>query len=80
VEARMGLECGCAIAALAGIQTLLMVWLLDWLIPWAGGEYKLWLRMLAGHRVLAWQGNGESNFRQNLNILEDISGLPVVRG
>ena len=44
------------------------------------GEYKLWLRTESDERVLAWQGNGEGNFRRNLEILEDILGLPVMRG
>jgi hypothetical protein len=80
VEQRMGAAGGCALTLLVGLENVLMVWLLDWLIPWAGGDYKLWLRTLSGGRVLAWQGNGESNFRQNLEILEEVSGLPVTRG
>jgi hypothetical protein len=36
--------------------------------------------MSQNHRVLAWQGNGERNFRQNLDTLEEISGLPIERG
>ena len=80
VESRMGMASGCALSLVIGIQNVLMVWLLDWLIPWAGGDYKLWLRIGVDKRVLAWQGNGESNFRKNLEILEDISELPVTRG
>ncbi len=80
VEQRMGAASGCALAFVFGLQNLLMVWLLDWLIPWAGGDYKLWLRTLSGRRVLAWQGNGDSNFRQNMDILEEASGLPIKRG
>ena len=60
-----------------GVWNVLMIWLLDWLIPWAGGDYKLWLRSKSG-RLLAWQGNGEANFRHNLAVLEDATGLPVV--
>ena len=80
VEERMSAAGGCALMLLFGLENLVMVWLLDWLIPWAGGDYKLWLRTRSGDRVLAWQGNGESNFRQNLEILEEVSGLPVTRG
>ena len=61
-------------------MNVLAIWLLDWLIPWAGGDYKLWLRTKSDQRVLAWQGNGEANFRRNLEILEEVSGLPVTRG
>jgi hypothetical protein len=80
LEQRMGLTGGCLLSLFVGVQNVLMVWLLDWLIPWAGGDYKLWLRTRAGDRVLAWQGNGEQNFRQNLEIMEDITGLSVTRG
>jgi hypothetical protein len=55
-------------------------WLWDWLIPWLGGDYQLWLRTVSDDRILAWQGNGEGNFQQNLKILEDTLRLPVVRG
>jgi hypothetical protein len=54
--------------------------LLDFLLPWMGGDYKLWLRASSGKRVLAWQGNGESIFRENLELLEHRTGLPVERG
>jgi hypothetical protein len=39
-----------------------------------------WHAKLGFCLVTAWQGNGESNFRQNLEILEEVSGLPVTRG
>jgi hypothetical protein len=80
VEQQMGMTTGCAVMVLFGLENLLMVWLLDWLLPWAGGDYKLWLRPLKGKRVLAWQGRGDNNFRQNQKILEDTTGLPVTRG
>jgi len=80
LEKGIGMTGGCLVWLLFGIQTLVMVWLLDWLLPWAGGDYKLWLRTKSGRRILAWQGNGESNFQRNLEILEDTLGLPVTRG
>lgn len=80
VESHMGMAGGCVLSLVVGLQNAIMVWLLDWLIPWAGGDYKLWLRIGSDQRVLAWQGNGESNFQKNLGILEDISELPVTRG
>jgi hypothetical protein len=80
VEQRMGLSGGCLLSLFVGVQNVLMVWLLDWLIPWAGGDYKIWLRTKSGGRVLAWQGNGDDNFRRNLETIEDVSGLPVTRG
>ena len=63
-----------------GIANLLWVWALDHLFPWFGGDFKIWLRTLSGKRILAWQGDGESRFRENLKILERQSGLPLTRG
>ncbi len=80
VEKKMGIEGGCLVTMFFGLETLLMVWLLDWLIPWAGGDYKIMLRTLSGDRILAWQGNGDANFRRNLEIMEEVSGLAVTRG
>jgi hypothetical protein len=80
VETKMGMETGFALAFFVGLWDVLMIWLFDWLVPWFGGDYKLWLRTKSDRRILAWQGNGESNFRRNLDLLKDISGLPVTRG
>jgi hypothetical protein len=65
---------------LVGFRDFLLFWFLNWFLPWAGGDYKLWLRTKSDRRVLVWQGNGEGNFRRNLEILKDFSGLPVTRG
>ncbi|OHB69160.1 MAG: hypothetical protein A2V70_21185 [Planctomycetes bacterium RBG_13_63_9] len=56
-----------------------LVRLLDYLVPWAGGKYRILLRDGEGERILAWQGNGEGSFRANLQALEDTTGLPVER-
>ena len=80
LEKGIGMTGGCLVTLVFGIQTLVMVWFLDWLFPWAGGSYKLWLRTKSDQRILAWQGNGESNFQQNLEILQDTLRLPVTRG
>lgn len=63
-----------------GFQWWLIWSLCDRLMPWAGGGFRLSFRAASGKRVLAWQGNGERNFRRNLQMLESASGLPVVRG
>jgi hypothetical protein len=57
----------------------LLVKMLDALVPWLGGRYRILLRDYKGQRVLAWQGNGEASFRANLQTLEDLTGLPVER-
>jgi hypothetical protein len=80
VQTRIGMDTGILLSMLIGLQSVLMLWLADWLIPWFGGDYKLLLRTKSDQRVLAWQGNGESNFRRNLEILGDVSGLSVTRG
>ncbi len=75
VEERVGAWAG----FLFGFGNLLWVWALDHLFPWFGGDFKIWLRALPGRRVLSWQGDGESRFKENLNILERRTGLPVMR-
>ncbi len=80
LESRMGLDTGILLAFFIGLWNVLMIWLVDWLVPWFGGDYKIWLRTGRDQRMLAWQGMGEGHFRRNLDILEDISGLPVTRG
>ena len=55
------------------------VWwtVLDWMIPWVGGSYKLWLRAGSGKRVLAWQGSSDRQFRENLDLLQRRTGLSI---
>ena len=82
LESRMGLFGGAILSWFIGLFNVLFIWALDWLIPWMGGDYKLWFRMHADHserRVLVWQGNGEGNFRYNMELLAKITGMPVTR-
>ena len=60
VETRLGAEVGVVLAVFVGAWNVLMIWLFDWVIPWLGGDYKLWLRTKSDRRILAWQGNGEA--------------------
>lgn len=78
VEDRMDLETGLTMAFWWGILDALWISLLERIVDW--GDYKLWVRLAPGQRVLVWQGNGEGNFRRNLKIMEDVFGLPVTRG
>lgn len=50
---------------------------LDWMILWIGGSYKLWLRAGSGKRVLAWQGSRDTQFRENLDLLQRRTGLSI---
>jgi hypothetical protein len=55
-------------------------WLFSYVFPWLGGDFKIWLRSLSSQRIICWQGDGESRFKENLKILERQTGLPVRRG
>ena len=50
---------------------------LDWMMPWVGGSYKLWFRAGSGRRVLAWQGSSDTQFRENLDLLQRRTGLSI---
>ena len=80
VERRIGLFGGAIMSIFIGLGGMLFIWLLDWLLPWAGGDYKIWFRMHPDDRVLIWQGMGESNFHRNVETLEAICGMRVTRG
>src|SRR4029077_6800934 len=55
------------------IGPVLWLWFrfFDWLLPWIGGGYVLRLRRAKGGQVLVWQGNSETNFHANLEILKN---------
>ena len=80
LEAGIGMETGLVLSPFIGLYNVMMIWLFDWLVPWFGGHYKLWLRTKSDQRILAWQGNGERNFRRNLDIMKEVSDLPITRG
>jgi hypothetical protein len=75
VEWRPSMEYGIFI----GVWNWMMLFVFDRLFPWFGGDYKLWLRTGRDQRILAWQGNGEDNFRYNVEVLEEATGLTAVR-
>ena len=60
-----------------GLERLLIRRLSDHLLPWFDGAYKLYLRAASGQRVLAWQGNGERDFRANMATLQRRTGLTL---
>jgi len=63
-------------AAVLGIYWLSCL-VLDRVVPWLGGVYRIWVRTYRGQRIQVWQGNGEANFRANLDILRNETGLPL---
>lgn len=50
---------------------------IDAIVPWLGGDYKVWLRAHSGRRVLVWQGNSDEYYKANLAALRQVTGLPV---
>ena len=50
--------------------------LLDYVIPWLGGNYKLHLRRYDDEKLLIWQGNNASDYEANLALFES-AGLPI---
>ncbi len=51
--------------------------LFDWLVPWMGGSYELWVRSAKGKRVLVWQGNSDEIYQENLELLHGAAGVPI---
>jgi hypothetical protein len=50
--------------------------LLDYVIPWLGGNYKLHLRQYDDEKLLIWQGNNASDYEANLALFES-AGLSI---
>jgi hypothetical protein len=50
--------------------------LFDHLMPWLGGNYKLFLRQYDDEKLLIWQGNNTTDFEANLALFEAV-GLPI---
>jgi len=70
---------GMLIFSIFNIFFVLWSWLFDRLIPWLGGRFQLRLKLAGKGRVLVWQGNSEKTFQENLEILEQTTGLRVRR-
>lgn len=71
----------------AGIGTVLLFGPLQWvfshvfdrLLPWIGGDYQIWLRQPKEKRLMAWQGNSDEDFRDNLEMLKSATGAEIGR-
>lgn len=61
-----------------------MMWAMDCIMryiwPWMAGEFELTLLTARDKRVLAWRGNGEEAFQQNLATLVSATGARIRRG
>lgn len=50
--------------------------LFDLMMPWLGGNYKLFLRQYDDEKLLIWQGNNTSDYEANLALFES-AGLAI---
>ena len=46
------------------------------MMPWIGGDYRLWLRQYNDERIQIWPGNNTADFEANLALLES-AGLQI---
>lgn len=58
-------------------------WVMDrimqWIWPWMAGELELWVVTARDKKMLAWRGNGDTDFQANLATLTSATGAPVKR-
>ena len=70
------------IADTIGCMVLIFFWywflfrLFDHMMPWLGGNYKLFLRQYDDEKLLIWQGNNTTDYEANLALFE-AAGLPI---
>lgn len=72
-------QSGLGEALLLGLWAMCFAPLSDWLCPWPGGPYRLWVKNSQGHRVLVWRGRVEKTFYRNHKLLSQSTGLPSQR-
>ncbi len=66
-------------ALLLGLWGMCFAPLADWLCPWPGGSYRLWVKNSQGRRVLVWRGRVAKTFYRNHKLLSQATGLPSQR-
>jgi len=64
-------------ALMLGMWGLLLAPLLDWLTPWRGGLFKLWIRTSQGRKILVWRGRSERSFHYNQRLMQTVTMLPT---
>lgn len=70
---------GCLWVFIIGVGMVLTFWVFDWLFPWMGGRYRIWLLTQSEQRILAWQGNHEETLKETLAQFEQVTGLKCQR-
>ena len=73
-EPRITQAIGCLVFIIFPIWFMFRIF--DHLMPWLGGDHKLWLRQNDDARLQIWQGNNTDHFEANLQLLES-TGLPI---
>lgn len=66
-------------ALLLGLWAACFAPLADWLCPWPGGSYRLWVKNSHGQRVLVWRGRVQRTFHRNHKLLSQVTRLPSQR-
>ena len=75
MESRLMDQYGCLIVVF--FWWALLWRLFDFLMPWIGGTYKLYLREYNDEKMLIWQGSNERDYEANLALLNQ-RGLPIL--
>lgn len=73
-EPRMSDQFGCLVYVFFWYAILWKFF--DFLMPWLGGTYKLYLKELTDERTLIWQGSNTNDYEANLDLFVS-KGLPV---
>ncbi len=66
-------------ALLLGLWAACVAPLADWLCPWPGGQYRLWVKTPHGKRILVWRGRVGRSYYRNHKLLGQATGLPSFR-
>ncbi len=66
-------------ALLLGLWGAFFAPLADWLCPWRGGPYRLWVKNSQGVQTLVWRGRVERSFHRNHKLLGEATRLPSYR-
>jgi len=66
-------------ALMLGLWGLVLAPLIDWLCPWRGGVFQLWIKAENGRKILIWRGRSERAFHSNHRLVQSVTQLPTPR-
>lgn len=78
IETRYSPATGILEFLIFGPLGFLFGWILDTFFSWVGGTYEIWLNDEVDNGVLAWQGNSQQLFEENVELLKTMVDVPVV--